>query len=124
VGSSQQVQIVAQVDRFSGGFTGAGDWTSTKRFYITQDDDLNQVNSEVVEDLGETNMADANTLVDFVTWAVSNYPAEHYVLILSDHGMGRLAGGGLGSPSAAITATHWRRGSATRFTWMSWTRRW
>jgi hypothetical protein len=33
-------------------------------------------------------MADANTLVDFVTWAVGNYPAEHYVLILSDHGMG------------------------------------
>ena len=88
VGSSQQVQIVAQVDRFSGGFTGAGDWTSTKRLYITQDDDLNQVNSEVVQDLGEANMADANTLVDFVTWAVGNYPAEHYVLILSDHGMG------------------------------------
>ena len=88
VGSSQQVQIVAQVDRFSGGFTGAGDWTSTKRFYITQDDDLNQVNSELVQDLGEANMADANTLVDFVTWAVGNYHAEHYVLILSDHGMG------------------------------------
>jgi hypothetical protein len=88
VGSSQQVQIVAQVDRFSAGFSGDGDWDSTKRFYITQDDDLNRVNSEVVEDLGEVNMADANTLVDFVTWAVGNYPAEHYVLILSDHGMG------------------------------------
>ena len=88
VGSSQQVQIVAQVDRFSAGFTGDGDWTSTKRFYITQDDNLKRVSSQVVQDLGEVNMSDANTLVDFVTWAVSNYPAENYVLILSDHGMG------------------------------------
>ncbi len=88
VGSGDGVQIVAQVDRFSAGFQGDGNWTTTRRFYITQDDDLNRVNSEVVEDLGEVNMADGNTLVDFVTWAVANYPANHYMLILSDHGMG------------------------------------
>ena len=33
-------------------------------------------------------MADGQTLVDFVTWAVANYPAKHYALIMSDHGMG------------------------------------
>ncbi len=33
-------------------------------------------------------MASGDTLVDFVKWAVSNYPADKYVLILSDHGMG------------------------------------
>jgi hypothetical protein len=88
VGSNEQVQIVAQVDRFSAGFTGDGDWTTTKRFYITQDDDLKRINSPVVSDLGEVNMSDATSLVDFVTWAVSSYPAHKYVLILSDHGMG------------------------------------
>jgi hypothetical protein len=41
-----------------------------------------------VEDLGEVNMADGNTLVDFVLWAVQQYPSDRYVLILSDHGMG------------------------------------
>ncbi len=31
-------------------------------------------------------MGDPNTLVDFVMWATANFPAEHYALILSDHG--------------------------------------
>ena len=31
---------------------------------------------------------DTKTLVDFVRWAVENYPADKYALILSDHGMG------------------------------------
>jgi hypothetical protein len=41
-----------------------------------------------VEQLGEVNMADGDTLVDFVQWATTNFPADKYVLILSDHGMG------------------------------------
>jgi len=88
VGSSGNVQIVVQMDRFQGGYQGDGDWVSARRYYVTQDDDLNRIGSEVVADLGEVNMADANTLVDFVTWAVGEYPADKYALILSDHGMG------------------------------------
>lgn len=88
VGSGDNLNIVAQVDRYKGGYQADGNWTSTKRFYITQDFDLNRLGSEEVDDLGEVNMADANTLVDFVTWAVENYPADKYALILSDHGMG------------------------------------
>jgi hypothetical protein len=88
VGSSERVQIVAQVDRFRGAYSADGDWTSTKRFYITQDDDLQRVRSRQVDDIGEANMADGGVLVDFVTWAMDSYPADKYVLILSDHGMG------------------------------------
>lgn len=88
VGSNDTVQIVAQVDRYRAGYQGDGDWTSAKRFYITRDDDLQRVRSRVVQDLGEINMADGQTLVDFVAWAAQNYPADRYVLILSDHGMG------------------------------------
>src|SRR4029078_2771319 len=40
VGSSDRVHIVAQMDRYDGGFDGDGDWTSAKRFLIQQDDDL------------------------------------------------------------------------------------
>ena len=54
----------------------------------TQDDDLHRVRSEELADLGEVNMSDGKTLVDFVTWAMENYPADKYALILSDHGMG------------------------------------
>lgn len=88
IGSSDNVQIVAQLDRFSGGFAGDGNWSGTHRYYITRDDDLQTISSELVEDLGEVNMADSQTLVDFVVWAAENYPADKYVLIMSDHGIG------------------------------------
>ncbi len=88
IGSNDQVQIVSQIDRYRGGFDGDGDWHGARRYYVTQDDNLARLGSELVEDLGEVNMANGDTLVDFVTWAVSNYPADKYVLILSDHGMG------------------------------------
>ncbi len=88
VGSSDQVQIVAQLDRYRSGFQGRGDWSTARRYYVTQDDDLNAIHSKQIADLGEINMADGATLVDFVTWAMQTYPADRYALILSDHGMG------------------------------------
>lgn len=88
VGSTDQVQIVAQVDRYQGAFNGDGNWVSTRRYFIRKDNDLTRLNSDLVADLGETNMADGRTLTDFISWAVENYPADRYALILSDHGMG------------------------------------
>jgi hypothetical protein len=88
VGSTDKVNIVSQFDRYDGAFAGDGDWTTTKRFFVTQDDDLETINSKELDDLGETNMSDADTLIDYVTWAIQNYPARKYALILSDHGMG------------------------------------
>jgi len=88
VGSSADVQIVTQIDRYQGGYQGDGDWVSARRYTVTTDNDLNQIGSEEVSDLGEVNMADGATLVDFVIWAMENYPADKYALILSDHGMG------------------------------------
>lgn len=88
VGSTDKLQIVAQIDRYDGGFDGDGDWTDTRRYAITQDPDLKTINSTLIEELGEVNMASGDTLVDFVIWATSSYPAKKYTLILSDHGMG------------------------------------
>ncbi len=88
IGSTDQVNIVAQIDRYRGGYTGDGDWSGTRRYYVTQDDDLARLGSQLLMDLGELNMGDTRTLVDFVAWSVENYPADNYVLIMSDHGMG------------------------------------
>jgi hypothetical protein len=79
---------VAQIDRFQSGFSGDGDWTSARRYYVTRDDDLTRVGSQLVQDLGEADMGSGETLVDFVTWAAANFPADRYLLIMSDHGMG------------------------------------
>jgi hypothetical protein len=37
---------------------------------------------------GELNMNTPNALSDFVQWARANYPAQHYVLFISNHGTG------------------------------------
>jgi hypothetical protein len=87
-GSSDRVRIVAQLDRYADGFADDGNWHSTKRFYVGYDQDLNRLRSQEIADLGEMNMSDGATLVDFVTWAMASYPADKQVLILSDHGMG------------------------------------
>lgn len=86
-GSGGNLTVVAQLDRYAGGFNGDRDWTETRRFLVTPDGNLQRLNSQAAA-IGEANMADAETLVDFVTWAMKNYPADRYALILSDHGMG------------------------------------
>lgn len=92
VGSTDDVVIVSQFDRYDGAFDGDGDWTGTKRFLVTQDDDLAVIGAEELEDLDEVDSGDPQTLTDFVVWAIANYPAKKYALILSDHGAGWLGG--------------------------------
>lgn len=88
IGSTDQVLIVSQMDRYRGGYSGDGDWSSTRRYLVTYDNDLNSIGSDLIADIGEVNMGEAETLVDFVSWAASSYPADNHVLIMSDHGMG------------------------------------
>jgi hypothetical protein len=88
VGSTDNVDIVTQIDRFAGGYSGDGNWTETRRYHLEYDPDLGSVRSREVMNLGEVNMADGDSLVDFVTWAMAEYPADKHVLIMSDHGMG------------------------------------
>src|SRR5258706_2541539 len=92
IGSTPQVNIVVQLDRAEGAFAGDGDWTGTRRLYITQDNDLNQITSPVVQDLGEADMGNPQTLVDFMTWAIQKYPAKQYAMVMSDHGGGWTGG--------------------------------
>ena len=161
VGSTDQVNIVAQVDRIPGYENRFGDWTDTRRFLLqhqeqpqlTQDQKIEEVlmlvyaqpntdpedlrqqlrqihdtdpakyaslisdagfspddtalidkivtgrglgeqfDTAPVEDMGELDMGDAQTLADFVTWAIQNYPAKHYALVISSHGAGWIGNG-------------------------------
>jgi C1A family cysteine protease len=85
VGSTAEVNIVVQMDRISGEATGYGDWTDARRFYVTAG--LEPWGSNGTS-IGEVNMGDPQTLVDFVQWGMANYPADNYALILWDHGDG------------------------------------
>ncbi len=88
VGSSTDVNIVVQADRIPNYDISNNDWTTTRRYYITQDFDLVQINSLLIGDLGELNMGDSQTLIDFTNWAVTNYPAKKYLLVIWNHGGG------------------------------------
>lgn len=37
VGSTDQVNVIVQIDRYDGAFTRDGDWTEARRYRITQD---------------------------------------------------------------------------------------
>jgi hypothetical protein len=99
VGSTTEVNIVVQVDRIPYSVLAAdnegylddisnNNWTTTRRYYITQDFDPIQINSQLISDLGELNMGTPQTLIDFGNWAVTEYPAEKYLLIIWNHGGG------------------------------------
>ncbi|MFC2022364.1 clostripain-related cysteine peptidase [Chloroflexota bacterium] len=82
VGSTDNVSIVALLDRYGSG--------NTNIYYVTSDNDTNTINSPVVPGPfgAEVDMGDPNTLVSFVEWTMDNYPANNYALVLSDHGSG------------------------------------
>lgn len=83
-GSSANVQVVALADRGPGYDTSRGDWQTTKLYHVTQG--MLADSASAVADWGERNMGDKQTLIDFVTWTKTNYPADHYVLYFWGHG--------------------------------------
>lgn len=85
-GSSANVQVVALADRGPGYDTSYGDWQTTKLFHVTQG--MTAAPENAVADWGEKNMGDPQTLIDFVTWTKTNYPADHYALVFWGHGWG------------------------------------
>jgi len=86
VGSTYDVNIIVQFDRNPSFNNDYDDWNSTKRYYINKG--MIPDNSNALMDLGELNMGDPQTLIDFSNWAIQNYPARKYFLILWDHGSG------------------------------------
>ena len=83
-GSDANVKIVALADRGPGYDTSRGDWRKTKLFFVTQG--IVADAAHAVADWGERNFGDPQTLIDFVTWSKTNYPADHYALYFWGHG--------------------------------------
>src|SRR5262245_26420011 len=83
-GSDANVKVVALADRGPGYDTSRGDWRSTKLFYATQG--IVADAAHAVADWGERNFGDPQTLIDFVSWAKTNYPADRYALYFWGHG--------------------------------------
>lgn len=88
---------------------GTAEWQNTvvaddrcQRYQVTED------GLELVDDsLGMQNMADSATLTDFIQYCSGNYAADHYGLVLWDHGGGVVGGYGydenFGGDSMSLT---------------------
>ena len=85
-GSTGDVNIVALFDRCEGYDETNGDWTDTRLYYVTKDNDTETINSQLVAEYGELNTGDPQVLVDFVLDSMERWPARHYALSLWDHG--------------------------------------
>ena len=77
-----RLHVLVQIDRAAGESTADGDWQTTRRYKISGQQ------TELLADLGETNMGDPAVLADFLTWGLQTYPANRTALILWDHGAG------------------------------------
>lgn len=78
IGSTNRLNIVAQFDRHGSG-------KQTRRYFINKGGALEK---DAVANLGETNTGDPDVLVDFAKWAIKNYPAQRYLLVIWNHGAG------------------------------------
>jgi len=77
VGSSDQVNVIAQFDRAPG--------HEAKRYYMRKG---GQVAKDAVASVGDVNTGDPKRLYEFIKWGIKSYPAKHYALVLWNHGQG------------------------------------
>jgi hypothetical protein len=77
VGSTDDIDILVQLDRMSAG--------QTRRYHVRKETTAEE---DMVEELGETNTGDPQCAIDFFTWGIQNHPANHYLVVLWNHGSG------------------------------------
>lgn len=59
------------------------------RRYLVKPDTTSSIASELIQDMGPgVDMGQASTLLDFVNWTKTYYPADRYVLVVWNHGNG------------------------------------
>lgn len=91
VGSDKNTHIVDMIDM---GHDADPDqemhkWSGCKTFYITQDKDLREINSPMVEFHGNAfDMSNPKNLTKFIVDTMKKFPSDHVALILNDHGGG------------------------------------
>jgi len=83
VGSSDNVKIVTML----GCMKRSG---NCHYYYVGKypNDFGDSISSTILQDLGVRDMSEPTTLKNFISYGVSQYPADHYVLIIDDHGGG------------------------------------
>ncbi|MFX0548565.1 clostripain-related cysteine peptidase [Hathewaya histolytica] len=61
-------------------------FSGVRRYY------LNALEPMLLENLGKINMGDSNILYNFIRWGIKEFPAHHYMVIISGHGTNFVGG--------------------------------
>ncbi|MEZ7891232.1 MAG: clostripain-related cysteine peptidase [Candidatus Wallbacteria bacterium] len=96
VGSTENMNVVVQIDRiarnqFAEGEDGGdsmldGSWSTCRRYFIQKDNRPFELNSILLEKMGEVDMGAYQNFIDFCAYGVKHFPAKHYVVLISNHG--------------------------------------
>eukprot|EP01123_Difflugia_compressa_P011548 TRINITY_DN465_c0_g1_i1.p1 TRINITY_DN465_c0_g1~~TRINITY_DN465_c0_g1_i1.p1 ORF type:complete len:721 (-),score=169.45 TRINITY_DN465_c0_g1_i1:62-2224(-) len=99
--SPDKFTFILRIDRngyyWNGTFLDVPYFTGGKDFLIG-DNKATEIN-----DLGEINMDDPAVLEEFVSWGIKTYPADHYGLVLWDHGSGYIGYGDDETPKRTLS---------------------
>jgi Clostripain family len=110
VGSTRDVNVVVELVRYHGRekkpransayfsnpyqeretqfYYGLDNTPGNARYYVLKDEDDVRVQSVVKSNAGPADGGRTESLADFGKWAVENYPAENYALVIWNHGAG------------------------------------
>lgn len=88
--NNDKVTTVVQMARSPGYSTADGDWSGARRYVVQQDALPNAITSPVLQDMGGVDMGQPATLRAFIAWGQQAFPAEHYLVVVWDHGSGVL----------------------------------
>ncbi|MBI5240413.1 MAG: hypothetical protein HY926_08060 [Elusimicrobia bacterium] len=88
IGSTDKVKIAVELGRISGYDSSDGDWKGQRRYVVQKDNDTGKITSPILQTIPKADMGDWKHLVEFVAWAKKTAPAQHYMLIVWNHGSG------------------------------------
>lgn len=110
VGSSRQVNVVVELARYYSKlksppvssayfanplaerkpvfYYGLDNEPGVSRYYVLKDDDDVRIRSVLKFKGPKTDAGRPESLVDFARWTIEHYPAEHYALVIWNHGAG------------------------------------
>jgi len=84
---TNNITIVILLDRHPDYYILNGDWFDSRLFVFTSNTQ-NSASSGYIENWGESKMDDNSTLEKFVSFCMTHFKAEHYLLTLYNHGAG------------------------------------
>lgn len=98
-GSTDEVRVIALVDRTPEYSVADGNWINTRVYEVgaavsddgqllLADSENFFLSSDLLVDFDSLNTSDGELLAQFLVWGVSNFPADNYIVAFGSHGAG------------------------------------